>query len=342
MQHVIPTMPILGSLGSILSAPDSLEFIRKAHADCGNPDVVRSPHHPTLSFQPYEALLSFPPPLPSLFSQWVGTLSSIPEVRVAHPDVARRVLSASEMNYSRGENMPYLLRRYGLTRAKPSLRFALFSSSPRLFGQSILMSHSEDWIRQHKLLYKAFSRNYTLGYFDVMKDETMRFVEKMRKTNGEAVPIGLELQVRPSSLATHAFFSFLRFSPFALWPALRLASTPTRTNASTAWFRFSSASCAPCRSCATSFQATRSSPSRTTKVSPSLLLIPFLAKFSSRFWPDSLLEIEDALSEISSISDSVFRECCVRLLAISPGFLSLYLRKSRQGTLKVCPTNDVP
>ncbi len=105
-----------------------------------------------------------------------------------HPDHVRRVLVDHQKNYLRGWHYRLL---------------------QRLFGNGLVSSEGDYWIRQRRLAQPAFTRQRLAGYADVMVDATARTLTRWREmaASGNAIDIAPEMSRLALAIAGRTLFS---------------------------------------------------------------------------------------------------------------------------------------
>lgn len=105
-----------------------------------------------------------------------------------HPDHVRRILHDHQKNYLRGW-------QYRLLR--------------RLFGDNLVVSEGDYWMRQRRLAQPAFLRQRLAGYAEVMVDATSELLARWREVAaaGKAVDIAPEMSRVALAIAGRTLFS---------------------------------------------------------------------------------------------------------------------------------------
>jgi cytochrome P450 len=104
-----------------------------------------------------------------------------------HPDHVRRVLYDNPKNYQRGW-------QYRILR--------------RLFGDNLLVSEGDSWLRQRRLAQPAFQRQRLAGYANVMEEATSRMLSDWCARGGSeiTVDIGPEMSRLALAIASRTLF----------------------------------------------------------------------------------------------------------------------------------------
>jgi len=145
-------------------------------------------------------------------------------VFVNHPDLVEKVLVSESRNYMKGRGL---------------------QANRELFGNGLLTSEGDSWLRQRRLMQPAFHRERIAAYADTMIDEGRRLVESWR--DGETRDVHADLMRATLEIAGTTLFGtsvsdpdaaqiasalntliHLNSSPRRLFPLLR--ALPTRAN----------------------------------------------------------------------------------------------------------------
>jgi cytochrome P450 len=104
-----------------------------------------------------------------------------------HPDHVRRVLHEQQKNYLRGWQFRFL---------------------HRLFGDNLVVSEGDRWVRQRRLAQSAFLRHRLTGYAEVMVDATAQMLLRWRggADAGQAIDVGPEMSRLAMAIAGRALF----------------------------------------------------------------------------------------------------------------------------------------
>jgi cytochrome P450 len=105
-----------------------------------------------------------------------------------HPDHVRRVLHDHQKNYLRGWHYRFL---------------------HRLFGDNLVVSEGDNWIRQRRLAQSAFLRHRLAGYAETMVDAIVQMLLRWRggADTGQAIDIGPEMSRLGMAIAGRTLFS---------------------------------------------------------------------------------------------------------------------------------------
>jgi cytochrome P450 len=147
-------------------------------------------------------------------------------VFVNHPDLVEKVLVSESRNYMKGRGL---------------------QANRELFGNGLLTSEGDSWLRQRRLMQPAFHRERIAAYADTMIDEGRRLAESWR--DGDTRDIHADLMRATLEIAGTTLFGAsvsdpdaaqisgalntliqLNSSPRRLFPLLR--ALPTRANRS--------------------------------------------------------------------------------------------------------------
>jgi cytochrome P450 len=145
-------------------------------------------------------------------------------VFVNHPDLVEKVLVSESRNYMKGRGL---------------------QANRELFGNGLLTSEGDSWLRQRRLMQPAFHRERIAAYADTMIEQGRRLAESWR--NGETRDVHADLMRATLEIASATLFGEnvsdpdaaqvaaalntligLNSSPRRLFPLLR--ALPTRAN----------------------------------------------------------------------------------------------------------------
>ena len=109
----------------------------------------------------------------------------LPIFLISHPDLIEEVFSKNSANFRKAKTV-----------RMPSQRM--------LFGNSLLVSEGEDWLRQRRAIQPAFNQNYLSDYARLIVDTTRDHVKDWK--DGDIHVISDDLVDLTFRLAAHAFF----------------------------------------------------------------------------------------------------------------------------------------
>ncbi|MFL6336609.1 MAG: cytochrome P450 [Pyrinomonadaceae bacterium] len=112
-------------------------------------------------------------------------LAHIPVFLLSHPDHIRYVLVTNSSNFIKDKGMR-------------------MRSMQRLFGNGLLTSHGDLWLRQRRLAQPAFHRRHIAAYGQVMSEQTERMLASWRE--GEVRDIHQEMMRLTLDIATRTLF----------------------------------------------------------------------------------------------------------------------------------------